>query len=435
MRGTHHASALSRRDFLGRSMALLSAAPLLSACSTAADEAGADEINALLITGGTSYPPYWAKMAAEFRARTGITVNYDLLQFTPLLSKEITLSAARSAQYDVYSTHTAQIGAFFPHFEPLNRFFTDADLADFFPVSLAALTNSANGQLAAIPRNMDSRSQYYRTDLYAAHSIQPAKTWDELIDVGRKLTGGDRYGLVLPGSGDPAQRQFADFLWQAGGDWLDADNNVAFNSPAGVEALTFYRDLIKRYEVVPADSVTYQWNENSANFSNEICATVFDWPGAYATYGDPSSAKTAGKFGTAPLASYRTGISCAIAHAMAINRFSAKKEAAAEFIKFTVSPNALVEQYQKFKYYPSRRSIAEQVTNESGGAERKWLEDLRTTIENGKEWPKVPGFDKVSTVVQTAVQSALSDQLSPKAALDAAARESTRILRQEGTVR
>ena len=108
---------------------------------------------------------------------------------------------------------------------------------------------------------------------------------------------------------------------------------------------------------------------------------------------------------------------------------------AAEFLKFTVTPQALLDQYAEFKNYPSRMSTAEEVIATAQGKEQQWLTDLRTTIQNGKEWPKVPGFDKVSTVVQTAVQNALSDQMSPKAALDGAAQESTRILQQSGALR
>lgn len=429
---------LSRRRFLGGAAAVLASAgvaPLLAACGGGGSGGKVTEINALLITGGASYPMYWRKMTSEFQQQTGIKVNYDLLEFTPLTSKEVTLAAARSAQYDVYSTHTAQIGAFFSSFEPLNHYFSSTDLADFFPVSLKYLTNPENGELAAIPRNIDARSQYYRTDLYQAHGVAPAKTWDELVDVGKKLTGGGRYGLVLPGQGDPAQRQFADFLWQAGGEWLDPSNNVAFNSPEGVEALTFYRNLIKQYQITPADVVTYQWDENTRGFSNGSCADVFDWPGSFANYADPSQSKVVGKWATAPLPSHKTAVSCAISHAMAINKFSKKKDAAAEFIKFTVGQPALTEQYREFKNYPSRKSVAEQVTAGAQGPEKQWLTDLRTTIDNGKEWPKVPGFDKVSTVVQAAVQSALSDQKSPKAALDDAAQECTRILQQSGAIR
>lgn len=176
---------LSRRRFRGGSAAVPAsgrAAPLLAACGGSGGSAGkATEINTLLITSGASYPRYWQKTTTEFRRQTAIKVNYDLLEFTPLTSKEITLAAARSAQYDVYSTHTAQIGAFFSSFEPLNHYVSSTDLADFFSVSLKYLTNPESGELAAIPRNIDARSRYYRADLYG---LMPAKTWDELVDAG-----------------------------------------------------------------------------------------------------------------------------------------------------------------------------------------------------------------------------------------------------------
>ena len=45
--------------------------------------AEATEIKALLITGGPLYPKYWEQITQDFKKKTGITVNYDLLEFTP----------------------------------------------------------------------------------------------------------------------------------------------------------------------------------------------------------------------------------------------------------------------------------------------------------------------------------------------------------------
>jgi hypothetical protein len=248
---------LSRRKFLAASAAVTAgslAAPWIA-------RADANEITALLITGGPLYPKYWEKIVQDFTAKTGIKVRYDLLEFTPLTAKVVTLSAARSSQYDVYSTHTAQIDSYFNHFAPLNTYFSDSELAEFYPVAVKYLRDPKTGNLAAIPRNMDSRVQYYRSDIYQEKGLKPAETWEELVDVGLKLTGNGHYGLVVPGQGDPAQRTFSDLLWQAGGDWVDQANKPAFNSEAGIKALTFYRDLIQKHKVVPPDAVGYQWNE------------------------------------------------------------------------------------------------------------------------------------------------------------------------------
>lgn len=179
---------LSRRLFLGGSTAAVAASSVAPRIARAAGEV--TEIRALLISGGPLYPKYWEALTTEFKKQTGITVTYDLLQFTPLTSKTVTLGAARSNEYDVFSTHTAQIGSFFNYFEPMNKYYTDAELADFYPVTLKYMTDPKTGHIAAIPRNVDARTQYYRSDIYDQHNLKPAVTWDDLVHVSQTLTGG-----------------------------------------------------------------------------------------------------------------------------------------------------------------------------------------------------------------------------------------------------
>ena len=419
----------SRRLFLGGSAALVASSGMAPRRARAAD---ATEIKALLITGGPLYPKYWEKIADEFKKKTGITVNYDLLEFTPMTSKEVTLGAARSSQYDVFSTHTAQIGSFFGYFEPLNKYFTTAELEDFYPVAIKYLMNPKTGGLAAIPRNMDARVQFYRKDVYDANNLKPAVTWDDLIANTQKLTKDSHYGLVLPGQGDPAQRTFSDFLWQAGGDWVDDKNKPAFNSAAGIEALTFYRDLIQKYKVVPSDAVSYQWDENSNEFLSGAAYTSFDWPGQFATAANPATSKVVGKWSTAPYVRNKTATSCAISHAMALNSQSKKKDAAVEFIKYTVGEEAQLLNFEQFSNFPTRQSVASKVVAGAQGDRAAFLGQIQQTIATGKEWPKLPGFSKVCTVMFMAIEKALSNQASPEDALNQAAKDAFDAMQQAG---
>jgi multiple sugar transport system permease protein len=241
--------------------------------------------------------------------------------------------------------------------------------------------------------------QYYRSDVYGAHNLQPAKTWDELVNVSQALTGDGHYGLVVPGQGDPAQRTFSDFLWQAGGDWVDEKNMPAFNSAEGIQALTFYRDLIHKYKVVPSDAVTYQWTENTSEFASGAVFDTFNWPSTYAILSNPDTSKVVGKWATAPYVRNKTATSCAVAHAMALNSLSKKKDAAIEFIKHVVSGDSQMLAFQQFTYFPSRQAVAQNVISSAQGQQAAWLGQLQKTIANGKEWPKLPGFSKVCTLM------------------------------------
>lgn len=419
---------LSRRKFLAASSAVTAsslAMPWVARAQTS-------EIRALLITGGPLYPRYWEQVTNEFREATGITVNYDLLEFTPLTSRVVTLGAARSDLYDVYSTHTAQIDSYFNYFEPLNDYFSSSELEDFYAVALQYLTDPRTGNLAAIPRNMDARVQYYRTDVYEEHGLSPAETWDDLVEVGLQLTGGGHYGLVVPGQGDPAQRTFSDLLWQAGGDWVDDDDRPAFNSEDGIRALSFYRDLIQEHRIVPPDAVSYQWNENSTEFSSGTAYTTIDWPGAYATLSNPETSRVVGQWSTAPHLRDREAISCAISHAVALNSFSGRKEAAVEFMKYTVAAEPQRASFDQFTNFPSRLSVANEVIAAAEGQQAEWLQQLSTTIENGREWPKLPGFARVCTLMFSAIEQVLSDQMSAADSLNAAADEALEIMQRAG---
>lgn len=419
---------LSRRRFLGGTGGL--AVGVLAAPWVA--KAQGNEINALLITDGASYANFWAKVTSDFTARTGIKVNYDLLEFEPLSAKVVTLGAVKSDQYDVYCTHTALIESYFNTFDPLNAYFSDTELSDFFPVTLQYLTNPKTGQLSAIPRNVDARTQFYRKDVYDAHGLSAPVTWEDLVEVGQKVSGDGRYGLVVPGQGDPAQRTFSDFLWQAGGDWVDENNRPAFNSEAGIKALTYYHDLIHKYKVVPPNTVTFGWNENTSNFTSGVCYNTLNWPGSFAQFDDPAQSQVVGKWATASYVKDKEAISCAVAHALALNTYSKRKEAAVEFIKFAVLPEVQKLQFDQFTFFPSRGSTAQQVISEATGARAEWLGQLETTIATGKEWPKLPGFSRVSSLMYSTIESALSQQASPADALNAAAAEANDILQRAG---
>lgn len=103
-----------------------------------------------------------------------------------------------------------------------------------------------NDSMYGLPFDGESTGLFYRTDLFEAAGIDgPPTTWDEFLADAQKLT-------------DPAKKQYGyevfapeaayywyPWLYQAGGDLLDADGNILFDSPEAREAANFYVDLAK----------------------------------------------------------------------------------------------------------------------------------------------------------------------------------------------
>jgi multiple sugar transport system substrate-binding protein len=97
--------------------------------------------------------------------------------------------------------------------------------------------------------DFDAYSLYYRADQFEKKGIEVPTTWDELKTASQQLaedTDGDgqcdKYCFLVA---ENDCFHWCQFLFQAGGSILNEDNSAAaFNSPAGLKALEFYKSLV-----------------------------------------------------------------------------------------------------------------------------------------------------------------------------------------------
>jgi multiple sugar transport system substrate-binding protein len=112
-------------------------------------------------------------------------------------------------------------------------------------------------QMWAIPLHTDCRAFWWNKDLFTLKGLDPEKpatTWAELEEYSDKVferdeTGKIKYLGFSPIAGNPPGfLQFWIYLWQLGGEYLSEDYNTAiFNSPQGVEALTWMVYMTDKY--------------------------------------------------------------------------------------------------------------------------------------------------------------------------------------------
>ncbi len=134
------------------------------------------------------------------------------------------------------------------------------------------------GKQYAIPFDMHPLALYYNVKMFRDAGLDPnnpPKNKAELIAALKKLTTGDQYGLGMSYGGGIPFRIWMSLVWQhKGGEILSADNGkAAFNSPAGVEALQFIKDLVYTYKVVPQEE-----DDPDADFSKGIVAMDISGP-------------------------------------------------------------------------------------------------------------------------------------------------------------
>jgi multiple sugar transport system substrate-binding protein len=104
-------------------------------------------------------------------------------------------------------------------------------------------------KLVAALYDFDAYALFYRADLFTQHRVSVPRTWTELREASGKLAaaadasgqnGKQRMQIV------PNTFRYSQLLFQAGGDILDREGrNAVFAGPAGVKALSAYRELLR----------------------------------------------------------------------------------------------------------------------------------------------------------------------------------------------
>ena len=121
------------------------------------------------------------------------------------------------------------------------------------PTLLPVLRGAGRGHIYSVPYLAAVQALYYRKDMFQASGLdpdKPPKTWDEFYAYAQKITDQPKgfWGFEFGTDSDASAYWWINFLWQAGGEVAKKNDKgqwvAAFNTPAGVAALEFYKKLL-----------------------------------------------------------------------------------------------------------------------------------------------------------------------------------------------
>jgi len=176
---------------------------------------------------------------------------------------------------DVFTTG----GAYYGVWEDLTPYVTEeekADLTDFQKQFI-----EISGGIYRIPWWNGMSYMYYRKDLFENEGVSPPKTWNELLEIGKRLTKDldgdgriDQWGYVTQGTSGEMKNNWVEFLNQAGGEeWELVREGIPI--PQARKALEFMR---KVYETIaPPALSTIGYEESRSLFREGKTAMLRDW--------------------------------------------------------------------------------------------------------------------------------------------------------------
>ncbi|MEV2240644.1 sugar ABC transporter substrate-binding protein [Micromonospora sp. NPDC049891] len=363
----------------------------------------------------------------KFEQQTGIKVNVEVVPWSDLLNR--LLAAATTGQgpdvVNIGNTWSASLQATGALVE-----FDDATLDKvggkdrFVPAALAA-AGAPDKPPAAVPLYSLAYALYYNKQSFADAGITaPPTTWEQVAEVGRKLTGDGKWGLAVEGA-NPSENAHHAFTFgqQYGGDWFDAAGRPTFDTPQNVAAVKRYIDLMAVDKIVNPSNAEYAQNQSVSDFANGKAAMLL-WQAAGANLKSQNMAADA--YGVAPVPFPATApaggkrVNSMVAGInIAVFKHTKNLDGALEFVKFMTSDT---EQVTLNKTYGSLPAVGTVAADPAFAAdEQKVL--AQTLATTAAPLPQVPEESTFETLVGTAIKELFADAASGRPVTEDSVRE------------
>ena len=300
------------------------------------------------------------------------------------------------------------------------------DWNDFFPA--VRLATTVDGKVLGVPALVDNLALVYNKQLFDQAGVAyPTAdwTWDDFRAAAQKLTvpSAKQFGwaYVNDGSEDTVWR-FLALLWQAGGDMLTPDNTkAAFNSPAGLKAMTLLSDMATKDHAIYLDN----GNGNYLNLFNAGKIAML-WTGPW----DISSINKDVQFDVQILpADVSHATIAGPDNYVVIDNGQQNVEGAWQFIKWFTSAEEHLKYATQTGHLPIRKSETELPAYQDYLKKFPSSAVFVANLDNvTKARPNIPTYPRVSQAVGQAVQAVLLGKMSPADALAAAEQQVNGIL-------
>ncbi len=220
-------------------------------------------INVIAAEYGTETKAWWVNFEKDFEAANkDIDLVVDVVSWNDIYTVVNTRIANNDApdilNIDVFADYQAD-GLLLPAEEVVSA----ETYAKFYPAFLEQ--SVVDGTVWAIPDLASARAMYYNVDILNEVGVEVPTTWDELVEVSKKIVefyGGEVYPWGVDMTTDEGQACFAYYIWNNGGDFTDAEGNWTLNSAENVEAIEFIVGMVN-------DGLTNSDPANETRYANQ----------------------------------------------------------------------------------------------------------------------------------------------------------------------
>ncbi|MGI8417805.1 MAG: ABC transporter substrate-binding protein [Nakamurella sp.] len=263
---------------------------------------------------------------------------------------------------------------------------------------------------------------FYNKDDFAKAGIAgPPTTWAELTADAVKLTDAAKhhYGIYVPlGASEWISYTWESLLVGNGGQLLNSDGSkVAFNSPAGLAALTTWTDLVQKEKAAPTTSYAQGGSFDGAPaFASGAVSMIIEGQFALSEF-------TKINYGVALMPAGSSGKSSSgigIGVAVVFNKGQDVNTAAETFVKWLGQPEQGAYLTAQSGGLPSAPNQLDQPVLKAQIAKQPTYNLFAEQLKFGQVRPTVPAYAAISQALSENINKALTGNETPQQALAAA---------------
>ncbi len=407
-------------------LTVLAVAAALTSCSGSDEPSSGGSVTVWMypvIADEQANTAYWGQIEKDFEAaNAGMDLKVEQQPWKDRDQKLATAFSGGNAP-DVLVLNPDQIPQYVKNgsLEPVDKAVESAK-DNFLPGALKALT--VDGKLYGAPIYHTVTTTLYNKALLDKAGIKtPPQTWDEIKAAAPKLKAAGVATLDYSASPEATLNlNYYPLLWQAGGSVFAPDGKkVAFNEPAGVEALTFLTSLysegavpaagLKNGNVVADQPLGKQ--QVAMGFTNtpaDAKTVETTWGAGNVIIGKPLQDKKQVGFG--------------LPGGLSVNADSKNIDGAEKFLSFMIEPKQLVALGTASGFLSPR-------TDAKVPAKDAQAQQFADALQYA--FPGEPNVvaRQVMTLLSAEIQAALTGKKTPQQALDDAAKQANDLLSRQ----
>lgn len=389
-------------------------------------------------------------MAKSYEEKTGVKVEIVKLDYDSVYDKALSLTKAKSSDFDVYLLDDSWITALIMdgHLVALDTEFgykTDDDIfkpcsdVGTWPTPFGAIPPSEKGKtphIYGVPVVGDVLLFGIRNDVLKEKGLEIPKTIDDILTDAKTCydQNAQFWGFVNRGQkSNPAAADFLPVLYSMGGDFVDENWNVTLDNDIGHKAVNTFLEMCK---YGPTGMASYNTSELGLEFVSGRALCSYMWPGDLSKdLENPETSKSAGKLTwmvppTGLAGQQGDGKTLLGIWLMSIPVYSKNQQEAYDFVSWFSAPEQAKE-YAKLGGMSVRKSV---LTDPTLSAQYPWYTAQAGAFEQSMWRTRTPKYFQMEEIFGTYLNQAIAGQITGDECVTKSADEIRAVIKDAGYV-